>query len=61
MDIIESLKKSKNGDIESVELIINAYKDYIYYQMVQYNIKDKITCYEEVRSRIIRAIFLFKI
>ena len=61
MDIIELLKKSKHGDIKSVELIINAYKDYIYYQMVKYNIKDKITCYEEVRSRIIRAIFLFKI
>lgn len=61
MDIIQVLKKGKNGSSEAVELIVNNYKNYIYYQMAKYNINDKETCYEEVRSRIIRAIYLFKI
>lgn len=60
MDIIQALKNSKQGDPESVEFIINQYKDYIYYEMKKYHIQDSITCYEDVRSNIIKAILLFR-
>lgn len=61
MDIIQALKNSKQGDVASVEFIIDQYKNYIYYEMAKYHIQDKITCYEEVRSNIIKAILLFEI
>lgn len=61
MNIIQALKNGKEGDLESVEFIINQYKDYIYYEMKKYHIQDNITCYEDVRSNIIKAILLFKI
>lgn len=61
MNIIEELKSGKQGNLEAIELIIDSYKNYIYYQMAKYNIQDKITCYEDVRANIIKAILLFKI
>lgn len=61
MNMIQALENSKQGDHESVEYIINKYRDYIYYEMKKYHIQDTITCYEDVRSNIIKAILLFKI
>lgn len=61
MDIIETLKDAKDGDLTSVDAIIKYYEKFIYYELNKYHIQDKSTCYEDVKANIMKAIYLFKI
>ena len=61
MDIIELLKDAQKGNIVSINAIIKHYERFIYYELNKYNMQDKITCYEDIKADIVRAIYLFKI
>ena len=61
MSIIEELKKAKDGNEKSYETIIKYYEKYIFYNMNKYNVDDKEDCLENVKQRIRKAIYMFKI
>lgn len=61
MDIIEMLKDAKDGNTTSIDALIKHYDRFIHYELNKYNIQDKITCYEDVKANILKAIYLFKI
>lgn len=61
MDIIEELRRAKNGDTKSIDNIIKHYENYIKYNMNKYSIRDQYECCEEVKQKIRNVIFLFKI
>lgn len=61
MDIIEMLKDAKDGNATSIDAIIKYYEKFIYYELNKYHIQDKVTCYEDVKANIMKAIYLFKI
>lgn len=61
MDIIKSLIAAKEGNPDSINAIIKHYEKFIYFDLNKYNIQDKSTCYENIKSNIMKAIYLFKI
>lgn len=61
MNIIELLQDAKRGNEKACNEIIKHYEKYIFYNMHKYSINDKNECLEDVKQRIRRAIFLFKI
>lgn len=56
MDIIKLLTDAKDGNTTSIDAIIKHYDRFIHYELNKYNIQDKVTCYEDVKANILKAI-----
>ena len=61
MNSVDLLKRIKTGEYSLVEQIIDRYKNFIFFEMKKYHIKDEQSCYEEVRANILKAICYFDI
>lgn len=58
MKLIQILKEGKQ---EAVDNMIYRYKNYIYYEMHQYNIINREECYDCVIERMLWALYKFQL
>ena len=60
-DLYYEILLAKDGDSIANEKIIKRYNRYILYMINKYEIIDKNTCYDEVVSKILKAIYKIKL
>jgi hypothetical protein len=56
-----NLLKQKNGNIDASDKIIEHYNYFIYYVMNEYEITNKVDCYDAVVERILKSFYKFDI
>lgn len=61
MNIVEALIEAKKNSDKAMKWIIKQYEPFIMYQMNKYEIKDKDTCYEEVKANLYKILYYFDI
>ena len=59
--IIDELVMAQNGNQTAADNIIKHYNYFIYYLMREYNIDNKMDCYDYVTERMLKAICRFDI
>ena len=59
--LIDKLIKAKMGNIAASDKIIEHYNYFIYYIMNEYEIINKVDCYDAVVERILKSFYKFDI
>ncbi len=59
--LLMNLLKQKNGNIDASDKIIEHYNYFIYYVMNEYEITNKVDCYDAVVERILKSFYKFDI